>query len=319
MSQPTDDRLVLISCDGHAGADLLDYKAVPRAGVPRRVRRVGRRRSTSRGPSTTRSSPTPTTSASASVRRRSCRRTTGTARSDSSTSTTRASRRRSCSPTPCRPSTPSGVISAWAPRNAEEYRLRQPGVQAHNRWLVDFCAEAPGRRAGLAQVFLNDVDDAIAEVRWAKEHGLKGVLIPSDHMSQLVNLYEPAPRSVLGGVRGARDAGAPPRDRGRAAGASRGAGAAAASAGTRRIMFFQRGLSQLISVACSSASPTSLRVHRDQPAWMPRELVPPRRRVRMGRQEGQRGLPHAPRRGRATVAAAVGVLRAATCTSARRS
>ena len=24
-----------------------------------------------------------------------------------------------------------------------------PGVQAHNRWLADFCAAAPGRRAGL--------------------------------------------------------------------------------------------------------------------------------------------------------------------------
>jgi predicted TIM-barrel fold metal-dependent hydrolase len=85
---------------------------------------------------------------------------------------------------------PSGVITAPAPSNERDYRYRWAGVQAHNRWLVDFCALAPGRRAGLAQVFLSNLDDAIAEVRWAKEAGLAGILIPSDHMSQLVNLYE---------------------------------------------------------------------------------------------------------------------------------
>jgi predicted TIM-barrel fold metal-dependent hydrolase len=85
---------------------------------------------------------------------------------------------------------PSGSVGAGAPSNAEEYRLRWAGVQAHNRWLVDFCAQAPGRRGGLAQVFLNDIDDAVAEVRWAKAQGLVGVLIPSDHMTQLVNLFE---------------------------------------------------------------------------------------------------------------------------------
>jgi predicted TIM-barrel fold metal-dependent hydrolase len=85
---------------------------------------------------------------------------------------------------------PRGIISAAAPSTAEEYRLRWAGIQAHNRWLVDFCALAPGRRAGLAQVFLTDLDDAIAEVRWAREAGLMGVLIPADHTLKLVNLYE---------------------------------------------------------------------------------------------------------------------------------
>jgi predicted TIM-barrel fold metal-dependent hydrolase len=85
---------------------------------------------------------------------------------------------------------PGGSVGVGAPSTTEEYRLRWEGVQAHNRWLVDFCAQAPGRRGGLAQVFLNDVDDAVAAVRWAKDQGLAGVLIPSDHMTQLVNLYE---------------------------------------------------------------------------------------------------------------------------------
>ena len=86
---------------------------------------------------------------------------------------------------------PSGVISAAAPSSPEDYRRRWSGLRAHNRWLVDFCGQAPGRRAGIAQVFLDDVDDAIAEVRWARNAGLAGVLIPSDHISRLVDLYEP--------------------------------------------------------------------------------------------------------------------------------
>src|SRR3990167_3627646 len=52
---------------------------------------------------------------------------------------------------------PRSIINAPAPGNAEEYRLRWEGVKAHNRWLADFCAQAPGRRAGMAQVFLYDV------------------------------------------------------------------------------------------------------------------------------------------------------------------
>ena len=68
--------------------------------------------------------------------------------------------------------------------------MRWAGVKAHNRWLADFQAQAPGRRAGLAQVFLDNLDDAIAEVHAAKAAGLKGILIPADHTLKLVNLYE---------------------------------------------------------------------------------------------------------------------------------
>jgi predicted TIM-barrel fold metal-dependent hydrolase len=54
------------------------------------------------------------------------------------------------------------------------------GARAHNRWLVDFCAEEPLRRIGLAIVpTVEDVDTAVSEVSWAKENGLGGILIPS--------------------------------------------------------------------------------------------------------------------------------------------
>ncbi|HEX4984223.1 MAG TPA: amidohydrolase family protein [Ilumatobacteraceae bacterium] len=56
---------------------------------------------------------------------------------------------------------------------------RWAGLRAHNRWLADFCAAAPGRRAGICQVLLHDIDAAVAEVRAAHAAGLTGgVLLP---------------------------------------------------------------------------------------------------------------------------------------------
>lgn len=62
---------------------------------------------------------------------------------------------------------------------AGDLDLRWAGLHAHNRWLAEFCAAAPGRRAGIAQILLHDVDRAVEEVRWAREHGLTGgILLP---------------------------------------------------------------------------------------------------------------------------------------------
>jgi len=56
---------------------------------------------------------------------------------------------------------------------------RWAGLQAHNRWLVDFCNDYPGRRAGVVQINLFDVENSVAEIHWAREHGLTGgVLLP---------------------------------------------------------------------------------------------------------------------------------------------
>ncbi len=59
--------------------------------------------------------------------------------------------------------------------------LQWAGARAHNRWVAEFCAMAPERRAGLAitPICWDDIDASIAEIRWAKENGLKGILIPS--------------------------------------------------------------------------------------------------------------------------------------------
>lgn len=58
--------------------------------------------------------------------------------------------------------------------------LQWVGARAHNRWLSEFCQMAPERRAGVAIVpMLWDVDEAVKEVRWTAQNGLKGILIPT--------------------------------------------------------------------------------------------------------------------------------------------
>lgn len=67
------------------------------------------------------------------------------------------------------------------PPTPETYERRWAGLQAHNRWLADFCAKTPGRRAGVVQIFANEVEDALAEIRWAARNfsPFGGVLLPS--------------------------------------------------------------------------------------------------------------------------------------------
>ena len=75
------------------------------------------------------------------------------------------------------PTTPNITISL--PRTRDELEKRWAGVQAHNRWQVDFCSLAPVRRRGLIQIFPNDVDLAMQEIRWgAQQECFGGVLIP---------------------------------------------------------------------------------------------------------------------------------------------
>jgi predicted TIM-barrel fold metal-dependent hydrolase len=74
---------------------------------------------------------------------------------------------------------PSGVLTAYSPTTREEYERRFAGVKAHNRWMADFCKDAPERRAGVGQIFVNDIADAVAEIKYIAEAGLRGgVLLP---------------------------------------------------------------------------------------------------------------------------------------------
>jgi predicted TIM-barrel fold metal-dependent hydrolase len=89
---------------------------------------------------------------------------------------------------------PASSLKAQPPAaSAGDLELRWAGLRAHNRWLADFCAAAPGRRAGIAQILLHDVDAAVAEVRATATAGLRGgVLLPgAPPGTGLAPLYEP--------------------------------------------------------------------------------------------------------------------------------
>ncbi|MCE2764022.1 MAG: amidohydrolase family protein [Ilumatobacteraceae bacterium] len=59
------------------------------------------------------------------------------------------------------------------------------GSKAHNRWLAELVATSPNRRCGVALVpITGDLDDVLAEIDWAKEHGLGAVMIPARWCNQ---------------------------------------------------------------------------------------------------------------------------------------
>ncbi|MBW2271154.1 MAG: amidohydrolase [Deltaproteobacteria bacterium] len=55
------------------------------------------------------------------------------------------------------------------------------GCRAYNRWLVEFCAEVPGRRAGVGLITIDDIDVAVSEIREMRDGGLTGgIVLPID-------------------------------------------------------------------------------------------------------------------------------------------
>ena len=69
---------------------------------------------------------------------------------------------------------------------------RHPGAQPLAGRLTS--PQKPEARAGIGQIFLNDLDDAIADVQWCKENGLRGgVLVgsPPTTCDWLKPLYDP--------------------------------------------------------------------------------------------------------------------------------
>lgn len=60
-----------------------------------------------------------------------------------------------------------------------EYETQWAGARAHNRWIAELSQSAPERHFGVAVVPATwDVDEAVREVRWARENGLGSIMIP---------------------------------------------------------------------------------------------------------------------------------------------
>jgi len=94
------------------------------------------------------------------------------------------------------------IVTAQPPR-PEHYEYALAGIRAHNRWLADFCAEDPVRRAGIGLILPNDLDEAIRDIEFIAAAGLRGgvllPLIPPD-CTWLKPLYDPAWDRVLAAI-----------------------------------------------------------------------------------------------------------------------
>jgi len=80
------------------------------------------------------------------------------------------------------------LMDAPDPASPRELEQRWAGIHAHNRWLADWCAELPGRRAGVAQILLDQPARALEEVSWIREQpGLfGGILLPNPNANTRV-------------------------------------------------------------------------------------------------------------------------------------
>lgn len=87
----------------------------------------------------------------------------------------------------------SSLTNSLPPLSAGDARKRWAGLQAANRWLVDFCADAPGRRAGVIQITMYDMEASVAEIRRCHAAGLHGgILLPGVPPGQgLPQLHDP--------------------------------------------------------------------------------------------------------------------------------
>ena len=89
---------------------------------------------------------------------------------------------------------PFGAGIGLSPRGADR-ELQWAGARSHNRWLAELVAMAPERREGVAIVPATwDVDEAVREVRWARENGLASIMIPviwGDHAAYHHSVYRP--------------------------------------------------------------------------------------------------------------------------------
>ena len=72
-----------------------------------------------------------------------------------------------------------------------QHELRGAGNRAYDRWLLDFANDTPGRRAALAMLTVHDLDATVAEIVWARDNGMKGVIIPTVPGDGLPPYYDP--------------------------------------------------------------------------------------------------------------------------------
>jgi predicted TIM-barrel fold metal-dependent hydrolase len=86
---------------------------------------------------------------------------------------------------------PNGGLPFGGFGESAEHELRGVGNRAYDRWLLDFADDLPGRRAALAMLTVHDLDATADEIRWAARNRMKGVIIPTVPGKGLPPYYDP--------------------------------------------------------------------------------------------------------------------------------
>ena len=86
-----------------------------------------------------------------------------------------------------------------------------PAIHAYNRWLAEFCAAAPGRRAACIPIDLHDMDRAVEEIAWVRSLGRLRRGDAPGHVDQVrtARLRRRVLRAALERLRGPRHGGQP--------------------------------------------------------------------------------------------------------------
>ena len=196
-----DDRYVVISADCHGGGEIHELPRLPRVAVPRRVRRLGRRRSRSCTPTCS------ATSASA----------TGTPTGAMRDLEADGVVAEVIFPNTIPPFFPAASLVDAAARRPTRTTSScgGPGCRRTTAGSPTSARRTPGRRAGIAQIMLHDVDArGRGDPLGARRNGLHRRRPPPRRAAR--RRAAPAAtrtrlRADLVGVRGARHAGQPPQ------------------------------------------------------------------------------------------------------------
>ncbi|MDX2380924.1 MAG: amidohydrolase family protein [Acidimicrobiia bacterium] len=64
--------------------------------------------------------------------------------------------------------------------NHSDVDFKKACFDAYNRWIADYCSEAPSRLLGAGQTALRSVEEGIADLAAIKAAGLRGVMMPGE-------------------------------------------------------------------------------------------------------------------------------------------
>ena len=64
--------------------------------------------------------------------------------------------------------------------NHTDIDFKKACFDAYNRWITDYCSEAPHRLLGAGQTALRSVEEGIADITAIKQAGLRGVMMPGE-------------------------------------------------------------------------------------------------------------------------------------------